>query len=91
MGGNESFFSHNIDGGGGIGGWHDEPKADQKLLLGAESYVTITWKGFFKESQILLSSIVWNWFRVIKWNFCYLSLQRDGKTFALEMSNYSSF
>ena len=84
------FFGHNIDGGGGIGGWQDEPKANQKLLLGAESYLTITSKGFFKESQVLLSSIVWNWFRVMKWNSCYLSLQRDGKTFALEMSNNSS-
>ena len=34
------------------------PKSNQKLLLGARSYVTITWNGFFTQSQVLLSSIV---------------------------------
>ena len=38
----------------------------KNLSLGAESYVTITWKGFFTQSQILLSPIVWNWFRAKK-------------------------
>ena len=28
MGGNESFFGHNFDVGGGVGGWWDEPKAN---------------------------------------------------------------
>ena len=33
-------------------------KLMKKLSLGAESYVTITWKGFFTQSQVLLSTIV---------------------------------
>ena len=33
----------------------DELKADRKIVrLGAESYVTITWKGFSTQSQVLL-------------------------------------
>ena len=45
MGGNESFFGHNIARGSG-----DEkmkPKPIQELSLGAESSVTVTWNGFF--------------------------------------------
>ena len=42
----------------GLGEDGMNPKPIKKLFLGAESYVTITWKGFFKESQVLLSSIV---------------------------------
>ena len=34
------------------------PKPNKKLSLGAESYGTIAWKGFFTQSQVLLSSIV---------------------------------
>lgn len=44
-----AFFAHNIAGGSG-GGRRDEPKRpNKKLSLGAESYVTITWKGFFTQ------------------------------------------
>ena len=46
---NECFFAYNIAGGSG-GGQRDEPKRpNKKLSLGAESYVTITWKGFFTQ------------------------------------------
>ena len=51
-----AFFGHNI--ARGSGGWRDEPKANKKLSLGEESYGTIAWKGFFTQSQVLLSSIV---------------------------------
>ena len=34
------------------------PKPIQKLLLGAELYVTITWKGFSAVFQVLFTSIV---------------------------------
>ena len=34
------------------------PKSNRKLSLGARSYITITWKGFFTQSQVLLFSIV---------------------------------
>lgn len=30
----------------------------KKLLLGAESYVIVTWKGFFTQPQVFLASIV---------------------------------
>ena len=43
-------------GGGGDDGMN--PKPNKKLSLGAESYGTIAWKGFFKQSQVRLSSIV---------------------------------
>ena len=33
------------------------PKPHKKLSLGAESYGFIAWKGFFTQSQVLLSSI----------------------------------
>ena len=42
--------------GGGDDGMN--PKPNKKLSLGAESYGTIAWKGFFKQSQVRLSSIV---------------------------------
>ena len=61
MGETECFSGHNIargSCGGGGGGRRNEPKAAQKLSLGAESYGTIAWKGFFTQSQVLLSSIV---------------------------------
>ena len=43
------LFGHNI--ADGDGGWERgddwmNPKPNKKLSLGAESYVTITWKGF---------------------------------------------
>ena len=53
------FFGYNIAGRGGE--WGDDgmnPKSNKKLSLGAGSYVTITWKGFFTQYQVLLSSIV---------------------------------
>ena len=34
------------------------PKLVKKLSLGAESYVKITWKDFFTQCEVLLSSIV---------------------------------
>ena len=60
MDGNECFFGQSIagGGGGGVGGRQHEPKADKKNCLGAESYLTITRKGFFAQSQVILSSIV---------------------------------
>ena len=90
MGGNESIFGQTLLGWGSGGNPLMSPKPIKKLSLGSESYVTITWKGFFTQSWVLLASIVWNWFRVIKWNFCHLSLLRDGKTFALELSKCST-
>ena len=55
-----AFFGHNIakgsGGRGGDGGMN--PKPNKKLSLEAESYGTIAWKGFFTQSQVLLSSIV---------------------------------
>ena len=59
------LFGHNIadgdgglrGGGGGGGDWMN-PKPNKKLSLGAESYVTFTWKGFLTQFQLLLSSIV---------------------------------
>ena len=60
MGGNEYLFGHNTAGGSGGGGGGDNglnPKPQKKLSLGAGSFVTITWKGFFTQSQVLLPSI----------------------------------
>ena len=52
---NDCFFGHNIAGGGGVRGQWDVPKGDKKKLsLGAESYITITWKGFFTQSKVVL-------------------------------------
>ena len=57
MGETEYFFGHNIARGvGGDDGMY--PKLNKKLSLGTESYGTIAWKGFFIQSQVLLSSIV---------------------------------
>ena len=44
-----------------VGKWGDEgmnPKLIQKLSLGADSYVTITWKGFSTVFQVLSTSIL---------------------------------
>ena len=50
-------FGHNIARrSGGNDGMN--PKPNKKLSLEAESYGTIAWKGFFTQSQVLLSSIV---------------------------------
>ena len=62
MGETECFFGHNIARGGGEDDGMN-PKPNKKLSLGAESYGTIAWKGFFTQSQVLLSSIV-AWERV---------------------------
>ena len=45
-------------GGGVLGDDGMNPKLNKKLSLGAESYGTIAWKGFFTQSQVLLSFIV---------------------------------
>ena len=51
-----AFFGHNIDrGSGGNDGMN--PKPNKKMSLGAESYGIIACKGFFPQSQVLLSSI----------------------------------
>ena len=57
MGETECFFGHNIArGSGGDDGMN--PKPNKKMSLGAESYGIIVCKGFFTQSQVLLSSIV---------------------------------
>ena len=53
-----AFFDHNIARGRWRGGQRDEPKAEQKMSLGAEFYGIIACKGFFTQSQVLLSSII---------------------------------
>ena len=58
---------HNIAGGSwGEDGMNSKP--NKKLSLGGGSYVKITWKGFFTQSQVLLSSIV-----DVGLTFCYVS------------------
>ena len=53
IGGNDCFWPQRY------WGWNEmNSKLVKKLSLGAESYVTITWKGFFTQCQVLLSSIV---------------------------------
>ena len=50
---------HNIARGRGESGEDGmSPDPIKKLSLGADSYVTITWNGFFTQSQVFLSSIV---------------------------------
>ena len=63
-----AFFGHNIardSGGRGNDGMN--PKPNKKLSLGAESYGTVAWKGFFTQSQDLLSSIAvtLEWFFIL--------------------------
>ena len=50
------FLATTLLGGGGSGG----TMPIKKLSLGAESYVKliVTWKGFFTQPQVFLSSIV---------------------------------
>ena len=51
------FFGHKI-AAGLWGERRDEPKADEKIVIKSRvGYVTITWKGFFTQFQVLLSSI----------------------------------
>ena len=50
------FCPKHCGGGGGSGVIN--LKLIKKLSFGAESYVTITWNGFFTQSQVLLSTIV---------------------------------
>ena len=97
--GNECFFGLNI-----TGDWGDdvlmsftflkELKADHKIAVRSRvlRYYVITWKGFFTQSQVLSSSIVWNWLEAIKWNLiCHLLLQNYRKTFALVWLKCSFF
>ena len=57
MGENDCYFGHNIArGSGGTTGWTQS--RTKKLSLGVGFYVTIAWKGFFTQSQVLLSSMV---------------------------------
>ena len=85
-----AFFGHNIArGSGGDDGMN--PKPNKKMSLGAESYGIIVCKGFFTQSQVLLSSIVRNRFTAIKWIFRHLSLQKYRKTFSLELLKCSFF
>ena len=42
---------------GRVGDDELNPKPNKKLSSEAESYVTITWKGFFTQSQVLLPSL----------------------------------
>ena len=59
MGGIDCFiWPQHCWGGGEWGGDGIGPKLIKKLSLGAESYVTVTWKGFFTQSQVLFSFIV---------------------------------
>ena len=52
-----AFFGHNI--AGGVGGWQDEPKVKPKIVVRSKVLCNnITRKGFFTQSQVLLSSIV---------------------------------
>jgi len=52
------FFLSSLLFAGGEGNEGMSPKPIQKLLPGAESYVTITWKGFSTVFQALFTSIV---------------------------------
>ena len=58
MGETESFFLATTLLGEVGGERRNEPKAEPKMSLGAESYGIIACKGFFTQSQVLLSSIV---------------------------------
>ena len=60
MGVNECFLATTLlmGMGGGEGDDWMNPTPNKKLSLGAESYVTFTWKGFLTQFQLLLSSIV---------------------------------
>ena len=59
MGETECFFlATTLLGEVGGGERRNEPKAEPKMSLGAESYGIIACKSFFTQSQVLLSSIV---------------------------------
>ena len=70
---------------GEVGGRQDEPKAEQKIVLRSRVLRNNCLEGLFTQSQVLLSSIVYNWFRALKWIFRHLSLQKYRKTFSLEL------
>ena len=70
---------------GEVGRRRDEPKAEQKIVLRSRVVHNNCLEGLFTQSQVLLSSIVWNLFRAIKWIFRHLSLQKYRKTFSLEL------
>ena len=55
-----AFFDHNIARGRWRGRGDDamNPKPNKKMSLGAEFYGIIACKGFFTQSQVLLSSVV---------------------------------
>ena len=56
-----AFFGHNIVRGSGGGDDAMNPKPMKKLSLKAKCYVTITWKGFFTQSQVLFFPIEVNY------------------------------
>ena len=70
---------------GEVGERRDELKAEQKIVLRSRVVHNNCLEGLFTQSQVLLSSIVWNLFRAIKWIFRHLSLQKYRKTFSLEL------
>ena len=84
MGENECFFLATTLLGE-VGGRQDEPKAEQKIVLRSRVLRNNCLEGLFTQSQVLLSSIVYNWFRALKWIFRHLSLQKYRKTFSLEL------
>ena len=87
MGGNECFFwPQHCWGKWGEDGMN--PKPNKKLLLGAGSYVTIAWKGFFTQSQVLLSSIVAGFLALgIPERFCSYLERRANNNSCYELRN----
>ena len=87
MGENECFFGHNIArGSGGTTGWTQS--RTKKLSLGAGFYVTIAWKGFFTQSQVLLSSIVAGFLALgIPERFCSYLDRRANNNSCYELRN----
>ena len=66
-------------------------KPIKQLSLGAITWVTINWKGFFTQSQVLLSSIVASkpiHFALLNWKL-YHVLYRSIKIFFLNVNNNS--
>ena len=96
MGRNECFFwprqyCWGDWGGGGGGGGMNELKPIKQLSLWAITWVTINWKGFFTQSQVLLSSIVAYkpiHFALLNWKL-YHVLYRSIKKCFLNVNNNS--
>ena len=68
--------------------WGDNginPELNKKLSIRSRVLRNNCLEGLFTQSQVLLSSIVYNWFRALKWIFRHLSLQKYRKTFSLEL------